>query len=172
MVTIFKKVPLTRSPLHHLSVPFNSYSTSLHHLAPSPLHPSPPQPITTTPSSLHVLPVVVVMCKLLSLCSLAVARPSSIVDCTLVWESCCHFLQHKRRDQRAELNWLCTQLAARRHFPVVIVLNQPSVPGGKASLVIGSRKNVSKLERNVLLFSRPFCRANSNRRQNGQGYPV
>ena len=35
-------------------------------------------------------------------------------------------------------------------------------PGGKASLVIGSRKNVSNLERNVLLFSRPFCRENSN----------
>ena len=28
-------------------------------------------------------------------------------------------------------------------------------PGGKASLVIGSRKNVSKLQRNLLLFSRP-----------------
>ena len=37
-----------------------------------------------------------------------------------------------------------------------------SAPGGKASLVIGSRKNVSETERNVLLFSRPFCRANSN----------
>ena len=37
---------------------------------------------------------------------------------------------------------------------------------------IGSRKNVLKLERNVLLFSRPLCRANSNRRQNGRGYPV
>ena len=42
-----------------------------------------------------------------------------------------------------------------------------SAPGGKASLVIGSRKIVSNLERNVLLFSRPFCRANSNRWQNG-----
>ena len=32
-------------------------------------------------------------------------------------------------------------------------------PGGKASLVIGSRKNVLEAERNVLLFSRPFFRA-------------
>ena len=47
-----------------------------------------------------------------------------------------------------------------------------SAPEGKASLVIGSRKNLAKLERNVLLFSRPFCRANSNRWQNGWGYPV
>ena len=45
-----------------------------------------------------------------------------------------------------------------------------SMPGGKASLVIGSRKNVSKLERN--LFSRTFCRANSNRQKNGRGYPI
>ena len=37
-----------------------------------------------------------------------------------------------------------------------------SSPRGKASLVIGSCKNVSKLERNVWLFSRPLCRANSN----------
>ena len=34
-----------------------------------------------------------------------------------------------------------------------------SAPGGEASLPIGSRKNVSEAERNVLLFSRPFCRA-------------
>ena len=43
---------------------------------------------------------------------------------------------------------------------------------GKASLVIGSRKNVSEAERNVLLFSRPLCRANSNHRQKGRAYPV
>ena len=36
-----------------------------------------------------------------------------------------------------------------------------SVPGGKNSLVIGSRKNVSEAEINVLLFSRPLCRANA-----------
>ena len=47
-----------------------------------------------------------------------------------------------------------------------------SAPRGKASLVIGSRKNVSEAERNVLLFSRPLCRANSNRRQKGRAYPV
>ena len=46
-----------------------------------------------------------------------------------------------------------------------------SVPGGEASLVIGSRKNISEAERNVLLSSRPFCKANSNRRQNGLGVP-
>ena len=39
----------------------------------------------------------------------------------------------------------------------------PCVKQGKS----GSRKIVSNLERNVLLFSRPFCRANSNRWQNG-----
>ena len=33
--------------------------------------------------------------------SLAMARPSSIVDCTLVWGGCCCFLQHRRRDQQA-----------------------------------------------------------------------
>ena len=67
----------------------------------------------------------------------------------------------------------CTQLASCRRFPVTIVLNQPIArPGGKASLVIGSRKYEPKRERNVLLFSRPFCRANSNRRQNGRGHPV
>ena len=72
-----------------------------------------------------------------------------------------------------EFNWLCTQLAACRRFPVVIVLNQPIArQGGKASMVIGSCKNVSKLKRNVLLFSRPLCRANSNCQQNGRGYPV
>ena len=31
------------------------------------------------------------------LSSLPIAWPSLIVDCTLVWEGCCHFLQHKRR---------------------------------------------------------------------------
>ena len=46
-----------------------------------------------------------------------------------------------------------------------------STPGGKASLVIGSRKSVLEAERNVLLLSRLFCRANSNRRQNGLEYP-
>ena len=56
--------------------------------------------------------------------SLATARPSSIVDCTVVWGSCCHFLQHKRRDQ-----FNC------RRFPVVIVLNQPIArQGGKSQL--------------------------------------
>ena len=45
---------------------------------------------------------------------MAIATPSSIIDCTLVWGSCFHFLQHKRRDQRAELNWLCTQIGSRR----------------------------------------------------------
>ena len=35
--------------------------------------------------------------------SLAIVRPSSIVDCTLVSGGCCHFLQHKRRDQRANV---------------------------------------------------------------------
>ena len=35
-----------------------------------------------------------------------------------------------------------------------------------ASVVIGSRKNALEAERNVLLLSRPFCRANSKRRQN------
>ena len=44
--------------------------------------------------------------------------------------------------------------------------------GGKASLVISSRKNASKLEGNVLLSSRPLCRANSNRRRVVRGYPV
>ena len=33
-----------------------------------------------------------------------IARPSSIVDCTLFWGGgCCNFLQRKRRDQRAEV---------------------------------------------------------------------
>ena len=39
------------------------------------------------------------------------------------------------------------------------------------SLVIGSRKSVSDAERNVLLLSRPCCRAYSNREQNGLGVP-
>ena len=34
-------------------------------------------------------------------CSLAIARPSSILDCMLVLGSCWHFLQLKRRDQWA-----------------------------------------------------------------------
>ena len=50
--------------------------------------------------------------------SMAIARPSPIVGCTMVWGSCCHFLQHKRRDQRVMLNRIRTQLAACRHFPV------------------------------------------------------
>ena len=39
-------------------------------------------------------------------------------------------------------------------------------------MVIGSRKKVSKLERDALLFSRPFSREDSNCRQNGRGCPV
>ena len=62
---------------------------------------------------------------------------------------------------------------ACRRFPVLVVLKQPMArQGEKASLSIGCRKNVSEAEQNVLLFSRPFCRANSNRRQNGRGYPA
>ena len=34
--------------------------------------------------------------------SLAIVRPSSIVDHTLVWGSCCHFLHPKMREQRAQ----------------------------------------------------------------------
>ena len=44
-----------------------------------------------------------------------------------------------------------------------------SAPGGEASLVIGSHKNISEAERNVLLFSRPCCKANSNLWQKGLG---
>ena len=51
-------------------------------------------------------------------------------------------------------------------FPVVIVLNQPIACQGKKTA-----KNFSEAEINVLLFSRPFCRANSNGRQNGLGLP-
>ena len=43
----------------------------------------------------------------------------------LVWAGCCHFPQHKRRDQRARFKRFCTQLAAFCRFPLVIVLNQP-----------------------------------------------
>ena len=54
----------------------------------------------------------------------------------------------------------CTQLGACRRLPVVIELNQPI--GGKASLVIGShKKHIGSKKRNVLLLSRPCCRANS-----------
>ena len=74
-----------------------------------------------TPNDIHVVLIV----------SLAIARPRSIVDCPLVWGSCCNFLQHKRRDQRAEFNCLCTQLAACRRSPVIIVLNQPIVRQGE-----------------------------------------
>ena len=59
-----------------------------------------------------------------------------------------------------------------RYWLLAIVLNQPIARrGGKASLVISSRKNVSEAERNVLLLSRAFCRANSNHRQSGLGVP-
>ena len=51
---------------------------------------------------------------------------------------------------------LCTQLAVCH-----CVKPANSAPGGKASLVIGSSKTVSKLERNVLLFSRPLCKLKS-----------
>ena len=54
------------------------------------------------------------------------------VSCrSLVWGRCCHLLQRQRRGQRAELHWLCTQLAACRRFPVVIVLNQPIAHQGE-----------------------------------------
>ena len=37
--------------------------------------------------------------------------------------------------------------------------------------MIGSRKKASKLERDVLLFSRPFCREESHRRAEWAGLP-
>ena len=45
---------------------------------------------------------------------------------------------------------LLRSIGCCRRLPVIIVLKPAnSAPGGKASLVIGSRKNVSKLERNA-----------------------
>ena len=102
--------------------------------------------------------------------SMAVARPSSILDPRLVWGSCGHFLQHKRCDQPVKLALYaigCLSSLPCRHC----VKPANSAPGGEASLVIGSCKNVSKLERKVLLFSRPSCRADSKRRQNGRAAP-
>ena len=81
------------------------------------------------------------------------------------------YIVHYIRDRewfRTQLVYAIGRQIACRRFPVVIA---NSATGGKASLVIGSPKNVSKQERNALL-SRPLCRANSNRRQNGRGYPV
>ena len=66
---------------------------------------------------------------------------------------------------------LTTRLAACRRFPVIVLDQQRARQGGKASSVIGSRKNESEAERNVLLFYRPLCRANSIRRKKWRGYP-
>ena len=60
--------------------------------------------------------------------SLAVARPRSILDCTLFWGGCCHFLQHKRRDQVQLTLYAigCLPSLACRHC----VKPANSVPGG------------------------------------------
>ena len=54
-----------------------------------------------------------------------------------------------------------------KRFLVVIVLLANSAAGGKASLVIGSRKNVSGAERNVQSELNGWEWAG-----NGRGYPV
>ena len=71
----------------------------------------------------------------------------------------------RRSSNDSERNWLLSLPCRHCVKPV------NSASGGKASLVIGSRKSVLEAERNVLLLSRPCCRANSNRPQNVLGVP-
>ena len=119
--------------------------------------------------------------------SLAIARPSSIVDCMLVWGGCCHCVPSAQEAwstgvvQTTLYTIGCFPSLPGKQgthrqpvwiFPCRRCVKPPnSAPGGKASLEIGSRESGSEAGRNVLLLSRPCSRANSNRRQNGLGVP-
>ena len=93
---------------------------------------------------------------------------------TLVWGSCCHFFQHKRRDQRALVQLTLYAIGCLPSLPCRrCVTPANSAPGGKASLLIGSRKKgIETRKKCIALLQTTFCRATSNRRQNGRGYPV
>ena len=114
--------------------------------------------------------------------SLAIARPSSIIDWAWSGEAAVIFFSI-----RGVINGLSSNHSVRNCIvlqpirPTITddvlwrvtgkhcVKPANSVPGGKASLVIGSSESGSETGREVLLLYSPCCRANSNRRQNGLG---
>ena len=83
-------------------------------------------------------------------CSLAVARPSSVVD-----RSRCHFLQHKRRDQRSPVQLTLYAIGCLPSLPCRRCVKPANgAPRGRnASLVIGSRKKGSKPRKKLLCIA-------------------
>ena len=87
--------------------------------------------------------------------SLVIARPSSIVD-----RKAAVISFSTRGVINGPVQMTLYAIGCLPSFPCRhCVKSANSAPRGKASLVIGSHKNVSEAERNVLPFFRPFCRA-------------